>query len=106
MIRYGMVRPTGQRPDTKLEKKTFRSLPGNLAKHWLVGVFDGREKIADLFVVDEVTLLSGPKSELWKLAALIWKEDWKSSNNVMWKVVACGSSSSSAAPRKFPFPSC
>jgi hypothetical protein len=43
----------------------------------LVGVFDGRDKIADLFVVDESTLLSGPKSKLWKLAALIWNEDWK-----------------------------
>ena len=43
----------------------------------IVGVFHGREKIADLFVVDESTLLSGPKSKLWKLAALIWNEGWK-----------------------------
>jgi hypothetical protein len=77
MIRYGMVRPAGPGSATNLEKKTLRSLPGNLAKHWLVGVFHGREKIADLFVVDESTLLSGPKSKLWKLAALIWNEGWK-----------------------------
>ena len=76
MIRYGMVRPTGLGPDT-LEKKRLRSPPGYLTKHWLVGVFSGREKIADLFVVDESTLISGPKSRLWKLAALIWNEDWK-----------------------------
>lgn len=77
MIRYGMVRPAGSGPEFKLEKKPLRSLPGNLTTHWLVGVFEGREKIADLFVVDETTLISGPKSDLWELAALIWKEDWK-----------------------------
>jgi hypothetical protein len=27
--------------------------------------------------VEESTLISGPKSKLWKLAALIWNEDWK-----------------------------
>jgi hypothetical protein len=77
MIRYGMVRPAGPGSATNLEKKTLRSPPGNLTKHWLVGVFSGREKIADLFVVDESTLISGPKSKLWKLAALIWNEGWK-----------------------------
>jgi hypothetical protein len=76
MIRYGMVRPAGAGPDSKLEKKALRSLPGNLTKYWLVGVFEGREKIADLFIVDETTLISGPKTDLWNLAALIWNEDW------------------------------
>jgi len=104
MIRYGMVRPTGLGPDT-LEKKRLRSPPGNLTKHWLVGVFSGREKIADLFVVDESTLISGPKSRLWKLAALIWNEDWKVIEQRRVAGAAFGRLRSSAAPRKFPFPS-
>jgi len=77
MIRYGMVRPAGSGPNFNLEKKTIHNLPENLVKNWLVGVFEGREKIADLFIVDENTLVSGPKSKLWKLAALIWNEDWQ-----------------------------
>ena len=75
MIRYKITRPRTDGPER--ESKKLSSLPGNLTQYWVVAAFENREKLADLLVVDDSTLVSGPTWEIWKLAALIWIEQWQ-----------------------------
>jgi hypothetical protein len=77
MIRYKITRPTADGPERTYESKTLSSLPGNLTQYWVVAAFENREKLADLLVVDDNTLVSGPTWEIRKLAALIWIEQWQ-----------------------------
>ena len=77
MIRYKITRPTADGLKRTYESKKLSSLPGNLTQYWVVAAFENREKLADLLVADDSTLVSGPTWDMWKLAALIWVEQWQ-----------------------------
>jgi hypothetical protein len=77
MIRYKITRPTADGPERTYESKTLSSLPGNLTQYWVLAPFENREKLADLLVVDDNTLVAGPTKVIWKLSAQILKAQWR-----------------------------
>jgi hypothetical protein len=77
MIRYKITRPTADGPEHTYESKTLSSLPGNLTQYWVLAPFGNREKLTDLLVVDDNTLVAGPTKVIWKLSALILKDQWR-----------------------------